>query len=73
MIPPGGLLLVVPTYIYLKPTSFSFMGGVTKKVNNRNLDVRNIFVGWGHIIEHSWGCSLTPSVNAPLKHIGVAR
>jgi hypothetical protein len=31
------------------------MGGVAKKVNNYNLDVRNIFAG-SHA-EHWWGCS----------------
>jgi len=51
---PGGLLLVVSTYVQ---SQFQFYGWGCKKVNKLNLDVRNIFAG-SHT-KHCWGCSCT--------------
>ncbi len=50
MIGLGDLLLVV-SHAFAVP-SFSFIGGVGKKVNGLNFAVRNIFAG-SHI-EHHW-------------------
>jgi len=50
MISPGGLLLVV-SYLFSNLSS-SFMGGVGKKSEELNLDVRNILAG-SHT-KHRW-------------------
>jgi hypothetical protein len=51
MIRPGGLLLVVPTYLQ---SLFHFYWWGCKKVNSLNLDVRNIFARSN--TEHLWEC-----------------
>ncbi len=48
MIGPGGLLLVVPPpYLSLCKSQFQFygVGGGCRKVNNQNLDLRNVLQG----------------------------
>jgi hypothetical protein len=53
MIRPGGLLLVVPTYLQ---SQFQFYWWVAKKKTKLNLDVRNTFAR-SHT-QHWWGCKL---------------
>jgi hypothetical protein len=70
MIDPGGLLLVVPTYLQ---SPFSVLRVALEKSKQLNLDVRNFFVG-SHI-EPQWGCSKGPTVFCPIKlhlRIGLA-
>jgi len=57
MIAPGGLLLILPTFLQ---SLFQFYGWGCKKVNNLNLDVRNIFVA----IESGEGSCHEPSEGA---------
>ncbi len=70
MIDPGGLLLVVPTYLQ---SPFSVLRVALEQSKQLNLDVRNIFVG-SHV-EPQWGCSKGPTVFCLIKlhlRIGLA-
>ncbi len=49
MIGPGGLLLVVPTYLQFPPFQFFGSGGAANKVNNETWMWENIVAG-GHLL-----------------------